>query len=199
VTALKCSRSVLTIGHSTRPLDEFIALLKAHAVTLLIDVRTIPRSRHNPQFNQDSLPESLKKAGIGYVHMPGLGGRRHARTDSLNIGWRNVSFRGYADYMQTPEFGKQIDELIRLAREHRLAIMCAEAVPWRCHRSLIGDALTVRGIRTEDIMSLTQRRLHALTPFALVQGTNITYPGENSLRSKKRKSTGRKARAPSTE
>jgi uncharacterized protein (DUF488 family) len=199
VTALKCSRSVLTIGHSTRPLDEFIALLKAHAVTLLIDVRTIPRSRHNPQFNQDSLPESLKKAGIGYVHMPGLGGLRHARTDSLNIGWRNVSFRGYADYMQTPEFEEQIDELIRLAREHRLAIMCAEAVPWRCHRSLIGDALTVRGIRTEDIMSLTQRRLHTLTPFALVQGTNVTYPGENSLGSKKRKSTGRKARAPRTE
>ena len=196
MTALKSSRSVLTIGHSTRPLDEFIALLKAHAVTLLIDVRTIPRSRHNPQFNQDSLPESLKKASIGYVHMPGLGGLRHARTDSLNIGWRNVSFRGYADYMQTPEFGKQIDELIRLAREHRLALMCAEAVPWRCHRSLIGDALTVRGIRTEDIMTLTQRRLHTLTPFALVQGTTVTYPGENSLRSKKRMSAGKKERTP---
>jgi uncharacterized protein (DUF488 family) len=199
VTALKCSRSVLTIGHSTRPLDEFIALLEAHAVTLVIDVRTIPRSRHNPQFNQDSLPGSLKNSGIGYVHMPGLGGLRHAKTDSLNLGWRNASFRGYADYMQTPEFRRQIDELIRLAKEHRLAIMCAEAVPWRCHRSLIGDALTVRGIRTEDIMSLTQRRLHTLTPFALVQGTNITYPADNPLRSKVRKLAGRKAHAPRTE
>jgi uncharacterized protein (DUF488 family) len=186
--------SVLTIGHSTRPLEEFIALLKAHAVTLVIDVRTIPRSRHNPQFNQDSLPESLKKAGIGYIHMAGLGGLRHARADSLNIGWRNASFRGYADYMQTPEFDQQIENLIQLAKEHRLALMCAEAVPWRCHRSLIGDALTVRGIRTEDIMSLTQCRLHTLTPFALVQGTKVTYPGENSSGSKG-KSTESKARA----
>ena len=195
MTALKCSRSVLTIGHSTRPLDEFIALLKAHAVTLVIDVRTIPRSRHNPQFNQDSLPESLKKAGIGYIHMPGLGGLRHAKTDSLNIGWRNASFRGYADYMQTSEFEEQIETLIQLGKEHRIALMCAEAVPWRCHRSLIADALTVRGIRTEDIMNLTQRRLHTLTPFAFVRGTNVTYPGENLLRSKKRTSTGKKERA----
>jgi uncharacterized protein (DUF488 family) len=199
VTALKCSRSVLTIGHSTRPLDEFIAVLEAHAVTLVIDVRTIPRSRHNPQFNQDSLPESLKNSGIGYVHMPGLGGLRHAKTDSLNIGWRNASFRGYADYMQTPEFRRQIDELIRLAKEYRLAIMCAEAVPWRCHRSLIGDALTVRGICTEDIMSLRQRRLHTLTPFAHVRGRIVTYPAENSSRLKKRISTGKKERAPRTQ
>jgi uncharacterized protein (DUF488 family) len=197
--ALKCSGSVLTIGHSTRSLDEFVTLLKGHAVTLVIDVRTIPRSRHNPQFNRDSLPDSLKKAGIEYVHMPGLGGLRHARTDSLNIGWRNASFRGYADYMQTPEFQEEIENVIQLAKEHRLALMCAEAVPWRCHRSLIGDALTVRGVRTEDIMSLTQRRLHALTPFALVRGTNVTYPAENSLRSKKRKSSGTTARAPRTE
>lgn len=169
----------LTIGHSTRTLDELIALLKAHAVTLVVDVRTIPRSRHNPQFNEDSLPDSLKKIGIGYVHMPGLGGLRHAKRDSLNTGWRNASFRGYADYMQTPEFEKQIEELIQLAKEHRIALMCAEAVPWRCHRSLIGDALTVRGIRTEDIMSLTQRRLHTPTPFAKVRGTTVTYPAED--------------------
>jgi uncharacterized protein (DUF488 family) len=199
VTAVKCSPIVLTIGHSTRTLDEFIALLKAHAVRWVVDVRTIPRSRHNPQFNKDSLPDSLKKASVGYVHMPRLGGLRHAKHDSLNVGWRNASFRGYADYMQTPEFAEQIEELIQLANEHRIALMCAEAVPWRCHRSLIGDALTVRGIRTEDIMSLTQCRLHMLTPFAHVRGTTVTYPAENSLRPKKRISTGKKKRAPRTE
>jgi uncharacterized protein (DUF488 family) len=180
VTAEKRAPIVLTIGHSTRTLDEFVALLKAHAVTLVVDVRTIPRSRHNRQFNKDSLPDSLKKAGVVYVHMPGLGGLRHAKRDSLNAGWRNASFRGYADYMQTPEFEKQIEELIQLAKEHRIALMCAEAVPWRCHRSLIGDALTIRGIRTEDIMSLKQRRLHTLPPFAKVRGTTVTYPTEDS-------------------
>ena len=199
VTAVKCSPIIVTIGHSTRTLDEFIALLKAHAVTLVVDVRTIPRSRHNPQFNENSLPDSLKKAGIGYVHMPGLGGLRHAKHDSLNTGWRNASFRGYADYMQTPEFEKQIEELIQLAKEHRIALMCAEAVPWRCHRSLIGDALTVRGIRTEDIMSLKLRRLHTLTPFAHVRGSTVTYPAENSSRPKKRTSTGKKERTPRTQ
>jgi uncharacterized protein (DUF488 family) len=190
---------VLTIGHSTRPLDEFVALLKAHAVTLVVDVRTIPRSRHNPQFNKESLPDSLKKAGLGYVHMSGLGGLRHAKDDSVNAGWRNASFRDYADYMQTPEFEKQIEEFIQLAREHRIALMCAEALPWRCHRSLIGDALTVRGIRTEDIMSLTQCRLHTLTLFAHVRGSTVTYPAENSSQAKKKISTGKKARAPRTQ
>jgi uncharacterized protein (DUF488 family) len=194
MTAVKCSPIILTIGHSTRTLDEFIVLLKAHAVTLVVDVRTIPRSRHNPQFNEDSLPESLKNAGIGYVHMPGLGGLRHAKSDSLNTGWRNASFRGYADYMQTPEFEKQIEELIQLAKEHRIALMCAEAVPWRCHRSLIGDALTVRGIRTEDIMSLKLRRLHTLTPFAHVRDSTVTYPAENPSRPKKRTSNRKKER-----
>jgi uncharacterized protein (DUF488 family) len=180
VTTAKRSSIVLTIGHSTRPLDEFIALLKAHSVTLVVDVRTIPRSRHNPQFNKESLPDSLKKAGLGYVHMSGLGGLRHAKPDSLNAGWQNASFRGYADYMQTPEFEEQIEQLIQLTKEHRIALMCAEAVPWRCHRSLIGDALTVRGIRTEDIMSLKLRRLHTLTPFAKVHGATLTYPAEDS-------------------
>ena len=186
MTAVICSPVVLTIGHSTRTLGEFIALLEAHGVSLIVDVRTVPRSRHNPQFNKDALPGSLKEAGVGYVHLPGLGGLRRAKTDSLNIGWRNASFRGYADYMQTPEFDEQIGNLIQLVKGNRIALMCAEAVPWRCHRSLIGDALTVRGIRTEDIMSLTQRRLHTLTRFAFVRGTNVTYPAENSLRSKKR-------------
>ncbi|HZS18084.1 MAG TPA: DUF488 domain-containing protein [Candidatus Udaeobacter sp.] len=194
MTAQKYSRIVLTIGHSTRTLDEFIALLKAHAVTLVVDVRTIPRSRHNPQFNEDSLAESLKKAGIGYVHMPGLAGLRHAKSDSLNTGWRNASFRGYADYMQTPEFQKQIEELIQLTKEHRIALMCAEAVPWHCHRSLIGDALTVRGICTEDIMSLNLRWLHTLTPFAHIHGSTVTYPAENSSRPKKRTSNRKKER-----
>jgi uncharacterized protein (DUF488 family) len=173
---------VLTIGHSTRPLEEFIGLLQAHGATCVVDVRTVPRSWHNPQFNKTSLPRSLKKAGLGYVHLPGLGGLRHAQRDSLNAGWRNASFRGYADYMQTPEFARSLDELIRRAKGNRVALMCAEAVPWRCHRSLIADALLVRGIRTEDIMSLTRRQVHTLTSFAKVQGTRITYPTEAAQR-----------------
>ena len=167
---------VLTIGHSTRTLAEFICLLQAHAVTCVVDVRTVPRSRHNPQFNKASLPWALKKAGLGYVHLPGLGGLRHSRRDSPNAGWRNTSFRGYADYMQTPEFERSLEELILMTNKDQIALMCAEAVPWRCHRSLIADALVVRGIRTEDIMSPTRRQVHALTPFAKVCGTTITYP-----------------------
>jgi uncharacterized protein (DUF488 family) len=171
---------VLTIGHSTHTLEEFIGLLQAHRATRVVDVRTVPRSRYNPQFNKTSLPRALKKAGLGYVHIPGLGGLRHAKRDSLNLGWRNVSFRGYADYMQTPEFEQSLDELIRLAKQERIAIMCAEAVPWRCHRSLIADALLVRGIRAEDIMSQTRCQVHRLTPFAKVRGTTITYPAGDS-------------------
>jgi uncharacterized protein (DUF488 family) len=171
---------VLTIGHSTRTLEEFIGLLQAHGATRVVDVRTVPRSRHNPQFNKASLPRALKKSGLGYVHLSGLGGLRHAKRDSLNVGWRNASFRGYADYMQTPEFEQSLEELIGLANQDRIALMCAEAVPWRCHRSLIADALLVRGIRTEDIMSLTRRQVHVLTPFAKVRGTTITYPAEVS-------------------
>lgn len=169
---------VLTIGHSTRTIEEFITLLKAHGATCVVDVRTVPRSRHNPQFNKDSLPRSLKKAGLGYVHMPGLGGLRHAKCDSPNMGWRNASFRGYADYMQTAEFEKSLGELIELAKQESVALMCAEAVPWRCHRSLIADALLVRGIQTEDIMSPTRRQSHSLTPFAKVYGTTLAYPAE---------------------
>jgi uncharacterized protein (DUF488 family) len=173
---------VLTIGHSTRSLQEFLALLQAHGVACVADVRTVPRSRHNPQFDQSLLPDSLKQAGVGYVHLPGLGGLRHARRDSVNLGWRNASFRGYADYMQTPEFKRSLDELIALASQQPTALMCAEAVPWRCHRSLIADALLVRGIRTEDIMSPTRRQVHSLTPFAKVQGTTITYPQEQAVK-----------------
>ena len=177
---------VLTVGHSTRTLDEFVALLRAHGVTRVADVRTVPRSRHNPQFNKDSLPESLSEAGLGYIHLAGLGGLRHARSDSVNAGWRNASFRGYADYMQTPEFEENLEQLIELAKKDRVAIMCAEAVPWRCHRSLIGDALTIRGIRTEDIMSVTRAQVHTLTPFAKVRGTTVTYPAENAGPAKKK-------------
>lgn len=182
---------VLTIGHSTRTLKEFIGLLQAHGAVRVADVRTVPRSRHNPQFNRDSLPEELKKAGLGYVHLPGLGGLRHAKPDSLNLGWRNASFRGYADYMQTPEFEESLEEMIQLAKQDRIALMCAEAVPWRCHRSLIADALLVRGICTEDIMSPTRRTIHTLTSFAKVWGTTITYPAEVSPSIPKKPSTKR--------
>ena len=181
----------MTIGHSTRTLAEFIRLLQAHGATCVADVRTVPRSRHNPQFNKASLPRSLKKAGLGYVHMPGLGGLRHAKRDSPNVGWRNASFRGYADYMQTPEFAQSLDELIQLANQERIVLMCAEEVPWRCHRSLIADALLVRRIRTEDIMSATRRQVHSLTPFAKVRRTAITYPAEASGSTPKKPSAKR--------
>jgi uncharacterized protein (DUF488 family) len=170
------SSVVLTIGHSTRTLEQFIGLLQAHGGKRVVDVRTVPRSRHNPQFNKGSLPRSLKKAGLEYVHLPGLGGLRRAKSDSLNVGWRNASFRGYADYMQTQEFEQSLEELIRLAKCERVVLMCAEAVPWRCHRSLIADALLIRGLRVEHIMSPKSRKVHSLTPFAKVQGTTISYP-----------------------
>ena len=169
---------VLTVGHSTRPLAEFIALLKAHSVARLIDVRTVPRSRHNPQFDRDTLPAALAADGIGYEHVAGLGGFRRSHAGSLNTGWRNTSFRGYADYMQTPEFAKHLSDLIAKAKRERIVLMCAEAVPWRCHRSLIADALVVHGLRVEEIVSLTERRIHALTPFAKVDGTVVSYPPE---------------------
>jgi len=170
---------VLTIGHSTLSLAAFLERLQAHGVKRLVDVRTVPRSRHNPQFNKDSLPGSLAAVGIQYLHMPGLGGLRHPRRDSVNTGWRNESFRGYADYMQTPEFERCLEKLIDLARQPYLAIMCAEAVPWRCHRSLIADALTVRGVLAEHISTATRRRPHALTPWARVDGLHVTYPSES--------------------
>jgi uncharacterized protein (DUF488 family) len=169
-------KPVLTIGHSTHPWEEFLGLLRVHGVERVIDVRTIPRSRHNPQFNKDVLRRKLRGARIGYVHLPALGGLRRARTDSVNVGWRNASFRGFADYMQTPEFDAGLQRLIKLAREKRSAVMCAEAVPWRCHRSLIADALLVRGIPVADIIGEKATRPHALTPFARVRGTHITYP-----------------------
>ena len=167
---------VLTVGHSTRPLKDFIALLKAHAVTRVIDVRTVPRSRHNAQFNRDTLPAALAAEDIGYEHVAGLGGFRKAHADSSNAGWRNASFRGYADYMQTAEFAEHLARLIETAKHERIALVCAEAVPWRCHRSLIADALVVHHVCAEEIISTTRRAMHALTPFAVVSGVTITYP-----------------------
>jgi hypothetical protein len=168
---------VLTIGHSTRTVADFIRLVQAHGVTCVLDVRTIPRSRHNPQFNQQALRKSLEKAGLGYIHLAGLGGLRHSSASSSNTGWRNASFRGFADYMQTPEFEHALDAVVKLASAQRLALMCAEAVPWRCHRSLIADALLVHGIPVEHIMSPTNRKPHTLTRFAKVQDFRVTYPG----------------------
>ena len=167
---------LLTIGHSNRTLEDFLAILQAHGVELLVDVRTFPRSRYNPQFNLENLPASMAAAGIGHIHMPGLGGLRHPRKDSTNTGWRNDSFRGYADYMQTPEFTKNLEELLPLAKDRRTAVMCAESVPWRCHRSLIADALTARGIPVQHIMSATKANPHKLTSFARIDGERVTYP-----------------------
>ncbi len=167
---------IFTVGHSTRSIDEFVALLNPHAIKTVVDVRSIPKSRHNPQFNVESLPVSLAGVGIGYIHLVGLGGLRHTRRDSVNTGWRNASFRGFADYMQTPEFKVALDQLIDLANNQRLVIMCAEAVPWRCHRSLIADALIVRGIDVQEIISSGNVRSHALTPWAIIKGEEILYP-----------------------
>jgi len=152
-------------------------MLEAYGVKHLVDVRTIPRSRHNPQFNRDALPETLLRAGIGYTHMEELGGLRHARRGSVNTGWNNTSFRAFADYMQTPEFQMGIKTLIQAAKREQVAIMCAEAVPWRCHRSLIGDALEARGIAVKDIMSENRLQAHQLTSFARIEGAHVTYPG----------------------
>ena len=166
----------MTIGHSTRPVKEFIGLLKAHQVKRVIDVRTVPRSRHNPQFNRSDLSRALHSARLHYTYMPGLGGFRHARRDSINAGWHNASFRGFADYMQTPEFRENLDDLIQLARIERVTIMCAEAVPWRCHRSLIADALLARGIEVLEIVSAARTRAHTLTEWGKINGIQVTYP-----------------------
>jgi uncharacterized protein (DUF488 family) len=167
---------IFTVGHSTRPIEDFTALLEAHEIQLLVDVRTVPRSRHNPQFNRDTLPASLQRAHIDYLHMPELGGLRHARKDSTNTAWRNLSFRGFADYMETPEFEKGLAQLIDEARTRRTAIMCAEAVPWRCHRSLIADALVARGLEVFEISSLTRVQQHKMTPFVKIEDTKVHYP-----------------------
>lgn len=168
--------TVFTIGHSTRPIEEFIKLLQLHNITQLVDIRTVPKSRHNPQFGQDELEASLTKAGIKYVYMKDLGGLRPKSKDSINLGWHNDSFRNYADYMQTNEFTTALDELIKKAKKDTSAIMCAEAVPWRCHRSLVGDALAIRDITVTDIISESSEQPHRMTPFAHIDGLSLTYP-----------------------
>ena len=168
---------LFTIGHSNRSLEDFASILKAHGIELLADIRTVPKSRHNPQFNRETLAAALPHEGIAYIHVPALGGLRHPRKDSTNDAWRNASFRGYADYMQTPEFTAALDALLRESSARRTVIMCAESVPWRCHRSLVADAATVRGIDVRHIMSETVANPHKLTPFARVEGVQVTYPG----------------------
>jgi uncharacterized protein (DUF488 family) len=172
--------TTFTIGHSTHPIDHFVELLSANGVKQLIDIRTIPKSRRNPQFNSDALAASLQDQHILYVHMKDLGGLRHPRKDSINLGWRNHSFRGYADYMQTEEFQTALARVIDLARGRPTALMCAESVPWRCHRSLVADALSIRGICVLEIVGPAKPKEHALTPFARVRGTEITYPADQS-------------------
>ena len=165
-----------TIGHSTRSLDDFVSLLGEFGVQQVVDIRTIPRSRHNPQFDKETLPSSLAARGLSYRHMKDLGGLRHPRPDSPNKGWRNASFRGFADYMQTEEFEAALDQLIVAAGEQRTAIMCAEAVPWRCHRSLIADALVVRGYEVDHILAQGAVRRHVLNPLAVRADGGLSYP-----------------------
>ncbi len=179
---MKKTAEVFTIGHSTRTLEEFVSLLKSYGIEKVVDVRTIPRSRHNPQFNMDALAIFLRRRGIGYFHMKGLGGLRHALKDSLNTGWQNSSFRGFADYMQTEEFEESLKKLMEMTATKRVALMCAEAVPWRCHRSLIADALSVRDMKVIHIMSATSRHAHVITSFARVRGKKITYPAEEQVK-----------------
>jgi uncharacterized protein (DUF488 family) len=168
--------TIWTIGHSTRPVEELLGLLGAHEIGLLVDVRTVPRSRFNPQFNSDTLAHSLSNAGLQYRHLPELGGLRKPKKDSVNVGWRNESFRGYADYMQTEEFRKALETLMAESRSHHTVIMCAEAVPWRCHRSLIADTLTIRGWTVQHIVNPKEVRIHSLTSFAVEQDGILTYP-----------------------
>jgi uncharacterized protein (DUF488 family) len=172
--------AIFTLGHSTLPIERFIALLRAYGIERLADIRTVPRSRHNPQFNDTALASTLTAEGVEYLPMQTLGGLRHARKDSPNIGWRNASFRGYADYMQTEQFRDALETLIQMSRQKRVAIMCAEAVPWRCHRSLVADALSARAVPVIEILSERSYRTHKLTPFAQVEGTRITYPPEQA-------------------
>jgi uncharacterized protein (DUF488 family) len=170
--------TVYTVGHSTHSLDDFVGLLRAYGIKQLLDVRTIPRSHHNPQFNYDTLGRFLRNRRIGYRHMKALGGLRHAHADSINAGWHNASFRGFADYMQTPEFVAAVAKLIELVSEKTTVLMCAEAVPWRCHRSLIGDALIVRGFDVVDIFTSKSAKPHTIASMAEIEGDRVTYPAD---------------------
>jgi len=168
---------LFTVGHSTRSLDELVDLLRAHDVALLGDVRTVPASRRVPHFGRAVLAQELPERGVEYQHLPALGGLRRPRLDSPNTGWRNQAFRGFADHMATGEFRDALDRVVELGRDRHVALMCAEAVPWRCHRSLIADALTVRGLEVRHILGGGRTQPHALTPFARLQDGLLTYPG----------------------
>lgn len=167
---------VYTIGHSTRTIEEFIRILQSYEIETIVDVRTIAASRHNPQYNEEELCKSLSREGIVYIHCKGLGGLRHTTKASVNTAWENASFRGYADYMQTTQFQENIDRLIDMSKDKLTAIMCAESLPWRCHRSLIGDALFVRNIAVIDIINEKTGKPHLLTSFAKIEGNRIVYP-----------------------
>jgi uncharacterized protein (DUF488 family) len=169
-------RVVYSIGHSNRSYEDFLEVLRTHGIERVVDVRTVPRSRHNPQFNRENLASELPKAGISYVHLKELGGLRHPRRDSVNLGWKNAGFRGFADYMDTPEFEEGLKKLLELASTARSAVMCAEAVPWRCHRSVLADALAVRSVPVEHILSTARTQPHSLTKFARVENHRVTYP-----------------------
>jgi uncharacterized protein (DUF488 family) len=170
---------IWSLGHSTRSLEELVGILKAFGIETLVDIRTIPRSRTNPQFNQDTFPDDLGNSGIGYKHLKGLGGLRKSKKDSVNLGWTNLSFRGYADYMQTGQFSQTLEELMKLSENRNVAVMCAEAVPWRCHRRLVGDALLVRGYEVREIISRSRFQIHKLTGWAKVSGEMIIYPQDS--------------------
>jgi len=167
---------ILTIGHSTRTAAAFLALLQAHGVTGIADVRTVPRSRRHPHFSRESLQVRLPAHGVEYVHLAGLGGLRKPKSDSPNRGWRHEGFRGYADHMATPEFAEALDALIAFAAGRRAAVMCAEAKWWQCHRQMVADALVARGIEVRHIMSAREAPPHELTPFVRVSGSTVQYP-----------------------
>lgn len=173
---MKKKNILLTVGHSDHSLEDFIELMKAYNIEEVVDIRTIPRSRHNPQFNFETLPKRLRARGIGYKHMKGLGGLRHALKDSINMAWENASFRGFADYMQTEGFKENLEKLIEVIGKKRTAIMCAEVLPWRCHRSLVADALAARKIKVAHIFTRTNCKPHKITAWAKIDGRNITYP-----------------------
>jgi uncharacterized protein (DUF488 family) len=175
-------QTIFTIGHSTRPLSELVQVLRAHGVYRVIDIRTIPRSRHNPQYNRETLGPALRSNGIGYVHLKALGGLRRTKPDSKNVGWHNTSFRGFADYMQTAEFEVALARAIKLSKVKPSVLMCSEAVPWRCHRSLVADALAARKFSVEHIMSVARANQHELTSFARVRGKKVTYPSDKPIR-----------------
>lgn len=175
------SARIYALGHSTRTAEELVELLQAHGVGTLADIRTVPRSRTNPQFNRDTMPRTLAAADLRYVHLPKLGGLRRPRPDSPNGAWRNKSFQGYADYMQTEDFAQGLEELRVLAEEAPVALMCAEALRWRCHRSLVADALFARGVQVLHILSRTRVEPHRLTSFAELHGRQVLYPPHDDV------------------